>query len=105
MKAVLTLYVSAVAAIFLFHPTIKEYLPARVEGTQVCILSSPVRHEKLMAQYLLIGNNRYALSPMQQSCFKLTTALLNQEIVAGKVLLVREGRSLWSTLTKKNEVL
>lgn len=105
MKAVLTLYLSAVAAIFLFHPTIKEYLPAKIDGKQVCILSNPVRHEKLMSQFLLIGNNRYPLRPTREKCFELLTEALSEEIVEGKVLLVKEGRSLWTTLTKKNEVL
>ena len=104
MKAVLTLYLSAVAAIFLFHPTVKEYLPAKIEGKQVCILSNPVRNEKLMSQFLLIGNNRYSLRPFRENCFELTSELLSAENVEGKVLLVKEGRSLWNTLTKKNEI-
>ena len=104
MKAVLTLYFSAVAAIFLFHPTNKEYLPAKIDGKQVCILSDPVRHEKLMSQFLLIANNRYPLRPIREKCFEITSGELSDNIVAGKVLLVREGRSLWTTLTKKKVV-
>ncbi len=105
MKAVLTLYVSAVVAVFLFHPTMKEFIPARIEGSQVCILSNSVGQEKVMAQFLLIGNNRYGLKPAQDKCFELSTGVkLGAEIIEGKVLLVKEGRSLWNTLTKKNEV-
>jgi hypothetical protein len=105
MKAVLTLYVCAVSATFLFHPTVKEYLPAKIEGNTVCILSSPVRHEKLMAQFLLIGNNRYGLQLINDKCFELSSGPLASNIVEGKVLLVKEGRSLWTTLTKKNDAL
>lgn len=107
MKAVLTLYLSAVAAIFLFHPTVKEYLPAKVDGNQVCILSDPVRNEKLMSQFLLIGNNRYPLSLVREheKCFELASKPISEEIIFGKVLLVKEGRSLWTTLTKKNKAL
>jgi hypothetical protein len=101
MKAVLTLYLSAVAAIFLFRPTIKEYLPAKVDGQNVCILSNPVRSEKIMAHFLLIENNRIKLQPTHENCFAPVTTIPSMEKIKTKVLLVREGRSLWTALTKK----
>jgi hypothetical protein len=101
MKAVLTLYLSAVAAIFLFRPTVKEYLPAEVDGQNVCILSNPVRSEKIMAQFLLVGNNRIKLQPTRDNCFEPISPIPLMEKIKTKVLLVREGRSLWTALTKK----
>gem|GEM_PF-4779955 len=101
MKAVLTLYLSAVAAIFLFRPTIKEYLPAEVDGQNVCILSNPVRSEKIMAQFLLVENNRIKLHPTHGNCFAPDATIPSVETNKSKVLLVREGRSLWTALTKK----
>ena len=101
MKALLTLFISAVAVVFLFRPTVKEILPAYANGSEVCILSPAVRKEKLLANYLLVGNDRYPVERRGDLCFKFSASIEQSSLEKAKVLFVREGRSLWTTVTKK----
>ena len=104
MKAVLTLYVSAVVVIFFFHPTAKEYFPAKVEVGQVCFLSPAVKKldvSKRMAYYFLKGNIRFPLRPSGENCYLFEPNTHMNTGEEGKILIVSEGRSLWNALTKK----
>jgi hypothetical protein len=54
-----------------------------------------------MAQFLLVDNNRIKLQHSLGNCFTPMTTIPSMENIKTKVLLVREGRSLWTALTKK----
>ncbi len=54
-----------------------------------------------MAQFLLVENNRIKLQPTHENCFAPATTIPLMDKIQMKVLLVREGRSLWTALTKK----
>jgi len=54
-----------------------------------------------MAQFLLVENNRIKLHPTHGNCFAPDATIPSVETNKSKVLLVREGRSLWTALTKK----
>lgn len=106
MKAVLTLYISAVAVIFFFHPTAKEYFSATVENGQACFLSRTVSKGELThsTQFFLLGNTRFPLRPVDEYCFSFASEIPQQNNIEGKILIVRKGRSLWEAITKKVKV-
>jgi hypothetical protein len=101
MKALLTLYLSAVAAVFFFKPTIKERLPGQIQNNQACMLSKSLRHEKIMNQFFLVGNAHFKLVPGQSNCLAFKDRKPESNIIDGDILLVREGHSLWGTITTK----
>lgn len=103
MKAVLTLYISAVVVIFFFHPTAKDYFPATVENGQACFLSQTLNEmdPTQLTQFFVVGNTRFPLKALNERCFSFSSEVPGEGQVDGKILIVRKGRSLWSALTKK----
>ena len=101
MKALLTVYLSAVAGIFFFKPTIKERLPAQIKNGQACILSKSLRQEKIMNQFFQVGNTNFKLIESDNECLNFKLKKPESNVFEGQILLVREGNSIWGALTKK----